>query len=98
MNCNDCKHNVLNESVPRSVYESSQAQANVNNRRLFIALLLTIILFVASNLAWIIYESQFTDEYIEVTQENESGYNSYIGRDGDIHNGETDGQNQETDP
>lgn len=98
MNCNDCKHNVLNESVPRSVYESSQAQANVNNRRLFIALMLTIILFVASNLAWIIYEAQFETVTTSVEMENESGYVSYIGNDGDIYNGETQSHNEETDP
>lgn len=57
-------------------------------KRLWIALILVIVLLVGSNCAWIWYESQFTDEVTtEITQENDGGYNNYIGNDGDIHNG-----------
>ena len=57
-------------------------------KRLWIVILLLIVLLVGSNIAWIYYESQWqVVETTEVTQENENGYNNYIGNDGDIHNG-----------
>lgn len=92
-NCASCARNVLNEKVPRSVYETAQAQANVDKRRLFITLLVTILLLVATNLAWIVYESQFeiveTREY-DVQQEiqNDNG-DAFITGVGDVNYGES---------
>jgi hypothetical protein len=60
---------------------------------MFIIIIVLILALVGSNLAWVIYENQFATEQIEVTQENDRGFNSYIGNDGDIYNGETDNQN-----
>lgn len=54
--------------------------------KLWIALLIMIFLFTASNAAWIIYENSFTDEIVAVTQENSDGFNNYIGENGDITN------------
>lgn len=60
-------------------------------KRLWILLILVISLLVATNGAWIWYESQWeVVETTEITQENDGGYNNYIGNDGDIYNGEAD--------
>ncbi len=57
-------------------------------KRLWILLILVISLLVATNGAWLWYESQW--EYFEttVTQENDGGLNNYIGNDGDINYGD----------
>lgn len=86
MNCDTCTHRP--DPVPYAVHESAMARQERTIRRLWILLIVLVVLFVGSNAAWIWYESQF--EKVEVTQENEDGYNSFIGNDGDIYNGETD--------
>jgi len=59
-------------------------------KRLWIALMVTIFLLCVSNAFWIWRETQFVDEQITISQENDSGYNNYVGNDGDIYNGYTD--------
>ena len=77
-------------SVPYIVYEGEMARAERRDKRHFIVILILIICLVLSNAAWIYYESQFVDEVTTVTQDNENGYNNFIGNDGDIYNGEAD--------
>ena len=91
----DCKafkenrHNV--EPVPYIVHESAMARMERTIKRLWIVLILVICLLVATNGAWLWYESQWeVVETTEITQENDGGYNNYIGNDGDIYNGEAD--------
>lgn len=86
MNCESCTHRP--DPVPFAVHESAMARMERTIRRLWILLIVLVVLLVGSNALWIWYESQF--EKVEVTQENEDGYNSFIGNDGDIYNGETD--------
>lgn len=54
-------------------------------KRLWVLLILLIVLFVGSNVAWIAYESQFTEEVvttkIEAEQETEDGSNYVVGGD-----------------
>lgn len=60
-------------------------------KRLWIVLILTIVLLVGSNIAWVVYESSFeeiTTTEQTVTQESDNGNNSFIGGD---YNGETNG-------
>ncbi len=76
------------QDVPYIVYEGEMARAERRDKRHFIVILILIICRVLSNAAWIYYESQW--ETVSVTQENEDGYNNYIGNDGDIYNGEAD--------
>lgn len=66
------------------------AMAERTIKRLWIVIILLVVLLVGSNIAWIWYESQWEVSETQITQENESGYNNYIGNDGDIYNGETD--------
>lgn len=76
------------KSVPYIVFEGEMARNERHIKRLWILVIILAVMLVGTNIGWIVYESQFED--IVVTQENEDGYNSYIGRDGDITNGTTD--------
>lgn len=64
----------------------------VQNKRLFIVWLVTFIAFIGM-LSYTIYllndigYEEITDTTI--TQDNENGYNNYIGNNGDILNGKT---------
>ena len=73
------------KSVPYIVFEGEMARNERHIKRLWILVIILAVMLVGTNIGWIVYESQFED--IVVTQENEDGYNSYIGRDGDITNG-----------
>lgn len=96
MDCETCKEKrkvvvQTPKDVPYIVHEGAVARLERVIKRMWVLVLLLIILFVASNGAWILYESQF--EEIRIEQDNESGYNNFIGNDGDIYNGETDNNN-----
>lgn len=62
----------------------------VQNKRLFIIWLVTFIAFISllGYTIWLLNSIDYVDE--SITQETESGYNNYIGNDGDIYNGKTD--------
>lgn len=77
------------EQIPYIAFESAQARLERTIRRLWIALLLLVVLLVASNCAWIYYESQFEEKTITQTvrQDTTGGNNSFVG--GDM-NGNTD--------
>lgn len=70
--------------------DSVLAFAERTIKRLWIAIILLIVLLVATNAMWIWNEAQYVDEQVEVTQRNEDGYNSHIGNDGDIVYGNSD--------
>lgn len=82
-------------NIPYIAYEAAMSRFDRLNRRLWIAVILLIVLLVGSNIAWLIYESQF-EKYEEttITQENTDEYNNYIGNDGDIINGQADDNNK----
>lgn len=92
MNCDTCTHRP--DPVPFAVHESAMARMERTIRRLWILLIVLVVLLVGSNALWIWYESQFEDVTTEVEMENESGFVSYIGRDRDIYNGETESDNE----
>ena len=48
-------------SIPFFAHEAETARLERVNRRLWLTLLVVFLAFVGSNLAWIIYESQFTE-------------------------------------
>ena len=91
-NCETCKKvQSAPESVPYIVHESSMARMERQIKRLWITVLVLIVMLVATNSAWILYESQMETIYQEVTQEADTGTNNFVG--GDMI-GETDYQNQ----
>ena len=87
-NCETCKKvQSAPENVPYIVHESSMARMERQIKRLWITVILLIAMLVATNCAWILYESQFSD--IETTIEAEqdgSGVNIVSG--GDLDYGE----------
>ena len=96
MDCETCKEKrkVIAQTpkdVPYIAHESAVARLERVIKRLWVLALVLIVLLAASNAAWLYYESSF--EEIRIEQENESGYNNFIGNDGDIYNGETDNNN-----
>lgn len=90
------KHELTNEEksaqIPYYVHEGEMARAERTQKRLWIVIIILILVLVGTNAGWIIYESQFEDIY--VTQETDRGYNSFVGNDGDIYNGQDTSGNQ----
>ena len=81
--------------VPYIVYESSMARAERKQKRLWIALIVSVVMIVLSNIAWLYVWNSY--EYVgesQVSVEGE-GTANYIGNDGDITNGESDGNQNE---
>ena len=74
-------------SVPYVAYESSMVRLERTNRRVWILCIILIIALLATNIGWIIYESQW--QYVDSTQieaeQDGSGVN--IVGNGDIHYG-----------
>ena len=83
--CNECKATEnTNVTVPYVVHESAMARSERHNKRLWIVILVLIVELIGTNLAWIIYNSQF--EVVEtweqeVVQDAENGENNFIGGD-----------------
>ena len=75
----------MQESIPYFVHEGEMSRMERTIRRLWILCIIIFLALVGTNAGWIWYEAQFVDE-ITVTQENEDGYNNYVGNDGDITN------------
>lgn len=82
------------KQIPFIAHEQMMVRMERTNHRLWILCIFLIICLVASNLAWVLYESQW-EVYEEqtVTQESADGVNNFIGNNGDIYNGEADGTN-----
>lgn len=98
--CNNCATENQNIVVPYAVHEIAIATSERHSKRLWIVILVLIVALIASNLAWIIYESQFetvetiTEEY-DIEQDAEGGNNNSIINGGSIVNGETEDKVQE---
>ena len=88
------------ETISLYVHEEIMARMERQSKRLFILCIIIFSALIATNAAWLIYESQFTDEVItqEVKQDTGIGgsntYNSKI-IGGDDY-GETDDQDYGT--
>ena len=92
--CRDCKkeHNA-SESVPYIVHEASMARMERQAKRLWITVLALIVILVATNGAWIWYESQFSDIVTTIEAEQDgSGVNIVSGGDLD-YGAEGEGNN-----
>lgn len=72
------------KTIPYYAHEGIVARMERSNRRLWILCIILVILLAVTNAAWIYYENSFED--VVVTQENDDGYNNYIGEDGTITN------------
>lgn len=86
-----------NMCVPYIVYEGEMARQERHAKRLIIMLTIMLVLFFASNMAWLYVWNQY--EYVgeAVTVDSDDGGNAnYIGNDGDIVNGYGDSQETTT--
>lgn len=88
--CNSCNTGDM-AVMPIAQHEKDQNKLMSIIKWLIAVIVILIVLLVGSNVGWLIYNSQFevVEESTTITQENEEGYNNYIGNDGDIVNGET---------
>lgn len=70
--------------IPYIAFESVTARQERTTKRLWVICIILIVALLATNGAWLYWESQWGD--VVITQENEDGYNNYVGNDGDITN------------
>ena len=97
-NCKECKEKRMEvntpENVPYIVHEAAMARNERNVKRLVVALVVAIVLAFATNVGWLIYESQF--ETITYEQDGEGINNVNYGDQGDLNNGaESENQAEE---
>ncbi len=59
------------EMIPYFVHEGEMTRMERMNKRWFIAFLIVLAMLFATNIGWVIYESQFVEEV--VTQEVDTG-------------------------
>lgn len=81
------------EMIPYFVHEGEMTRMERLNKRWFIAFLIVLAMLFATNIGWVIYESQFVEEV--VTQEVDTGDGAaVVSGTGDAIYGEgkTDGQ------
>lgn len=82
-------------TVPYIVHESAMARSERHIKRLVIALIVSVVMIVASNLAWLYVWNSY--EYVgesESVSVNGDGTANYVGNDGDITNGINQGSEE----
>ena len=84
-------------SIPYIVFESMLDRGDRQQKRMVAIIILLIVLLVASNLVWVYEWNQYDyvdSESIELDADD-GGNANYIGRDGEIYNGEGQGDKNE---
>lgn len=85
-------------TVSYIVYESEQARNERHIRRLFIALIISILLTFATNAIWLYEWTQYDYSGSEIVSiDGKEGIANYIGNNGNINNGENSGS-KDADP
>lgn len=79
---------IKKQSLAKEMLEDYKKQ----NKRLFIIIILILCMWFATGcyLVYILNDTGVIETTEEVTQDNENGYNNYIGNDGTINNGKTE--------
>lgn len=75
------------EMMTTAQHEKEMTRMETANKRMFIAFLIVLVMLFATNIAWVIYESQFKD--VVVTQEADTwdGGNNYMNGTGEFSYG-----------
>lgn len=75
------------EMMTTAQHEKEMTRMETTNKRMFIAFLIVLVMLFATNIAWVIYESQFKD--VVVTQEADTwdGGNNYMNGTGEFSYG-----------
>lgn len=85
-NCvKNCEETKIPENIPYVVHEANMARAERQSKRWMIAFFVALAMLFATNVGWIIYESQF--ETISYKQDGEGLNNVNVGEQGDINYG-----------
>lgn len=85
------------EMIPYFVHEGEMTRMERTNKRWFIAFLIVLVMLFATNIGWVIYESQFVEEV--VTQEVDTGDGAaVVSGTGDAIYGESKTDGQEANP
>lgn len=82
--CNSCGKIDPDASIPFAAFEANEQRHERKERNFFVVILVLIGLLVLSNLAWLVYNSQFEvveETYQEVVQDADTGENNFIGGD-----------------
>lgn len=75
-------------TMSAGVYELQQARQERREERLIIAIVICVIIIFLSNIAWLIYNSQFDFASSDITVGTDGeGDANFVGQDGDINNG-----------
>lgn len=83
--CNECGSENTNVTVPYVVHEATVARQERQIKRMWIALIVAVAMLFASNMGWLIYESQFVT--VSYEQDGDGLNNVNVGEQGDINNG-----------
>ena len=83
------------KTVPYYVHEGEMARQERHIKRLWVLCIIIFVTLIGTNAGWLIYESQFEDVSMTVTQDTPSGNNSFVGHDGDIVYGTADHQSKD---
>lgn len=85
----------VNQEVERYSLDIISAMAERVIRRLWVLIIVLVLLLAGTNLAWLWYINQYDFESYAVDIDTEgNGIANFIGNDGDIHNGENFGQEE----
>lgn len=77
------------DSVPYIVYESEQMRSEARDKRHWIGHIVSFVVIVAIVAGFLLYLNQY--EYVSnesVTVDGKTGVANYVGKDGNIYNGE----------
>ena len=88
-----------NKVVPYAAYEGLEVRHERTVKRLIIAIIVTVILMFASNMAWLYAWQSYdyaSEETAVIVDSKDGGNANYIGNDGDITNGKDSGCYKET--
>ena len=81
--CNNCKTvENTNVTVPYVVHEATVARQERQIKRMWIALIVAVAMLFASNMGWLIYQSQFDTFSCDYTQDGNG--NNIIGNDNEV--------------
>ena len=98
MDCATCESKKA-DPVPFPVFESVKATMERGARRLWIVILVLLLLLAGSNIGWLVYESQFTDEVWTIEAEADEGSRAIANGNGEvtIYGGESESDGPEAD-
>lgn len=81
-------------SISEAAFEFTVEKMNQTIKRMLIIIIMLIIAVIATNVGWIIYESQY-ENYTYTLDAGECGNANYIGNEGDINNGTYNSQEED---